>query len=409
MEGPMRVVYDRCCGVDVHKKTVVACVVTQEGQEVRTFGTMTDELLALVDWLRLQQVGAVAMESTGVYWKPLYNLLEPEGFELLVVNASHMKAVPGRKTDVKDAEWIADLLRHGLLRSSFIPDRPQRELAELVRYRRSLIEERAREANRIQKVLEGANIKLASVISNVLGISGRAMLEAMVAGTEDPVDLAAKATTSIRATPEQLEAALRGVVGQHQRLLLKTQLCHIDFLEEQIAQLDHEIEERLRPFEQHVEHLDSIPGVGIRTAQEIVAAIGTDMSRFPSHRHLASWAKLCPGMKESAGKRTSARIGKGNAHLRVALVEAAQAASRTKNTYLAALYHRIAARRGRQRAVIAVAHTILVIAYHLLKDGTVYTDLGKDYFDQRDKDAIIKRQVKRLETLGCTVHVEVAA
>lgn len=405
----MRVVYERCCGLDVHKKTVVACVLTSTDHETRTFGTMTADLLELVDWLTAERVTVVAMESTGVYWKPIYNLLEPEGLELLVVNAKHMKAVPGRKTDVKDAVWIADLLRHGLLKASFIPDRAQRELAELVRYRRSLVEERAREANRIQKVLEGANIKLASVISDVLGVSGRAMLTAIVAGTEEPRALASTATTTLRATPEQLEAALRGVVGAHQRLLLKTQLSHVEYLEQQIAQLDTAIAERLDPFAAEVERLDSIPGVGVRTAQEIIAAIGTDMSRFPTHRHLASWAKLCPGTKESAGKRSSASIGKGNPHLRVALVEAAQAASRTKNTYLAALYHRLAARRGRKRALIAVAHSILVIAYHLLKEGTSYTDLGHNYFDERDKEQIIRRGVERLQRLGCTVQLEVAS
>ncbi len=402
----MRVVHERCCGVDVHKKTVVACVLTAETQEVRTFGTTTVELMTLVDWLTTEAVQTVAMESPGVYWKPLYNLLECEDLTLLVVNAKHMKAVPGRKTDVKDAEWIADLLRHGLLTPSFIPDRPQRELAELVRYRRSLIEERAREANRIQKVLEGANIKLASVISNVLGVSGRAMLDAIVAGTEDPTAVAATATRRLRATPAELEAALRGVVGAHQRLLLATQLSHVDYLAEQIAAMDRAIEERLRPLAETVERLDTIPGVGTRTAQELLAAIGSDMSRFPTHRHLASWAKLCPGTKESAGKRASASIGKGNPSLRVALVEAAQAASRTKETYLATLYHRVAARRGRKRALVAVAHAILVIAYHLIKDGTVYIDLGHNYFDERDKEAVIKRQIRRLEQLGCTLQVQ---
>ena len=405
----MRVVYERCCGIDVHKKTVVACVLMPAGPTVRTFGTMTGELLALVDWLKAESVPVVAMESTGVYWKPIYNLLEPEGFEILVVNAQHMKAVPGRKTDVKDAEWIADLLRHGLLQGSFIPERSQRELAELVRYRRSLIEERVREANRIQKVLEGANIKLASVVSNVLGVAGRAMLEALVAGVEDPHEVAARATTAVRATPEQLEAALKGVVGEHQRALLGLQLRRIDLLSGQIGELDTMIEERLHPFEDAVAHLDSIPGVGVRTAQEIIAAIGTDMRRFPSHRHLASWAKLCPGTKESAGKRMPAGIGKGNPTVRFALIEAANGAARTKNTYLAALYHRIAARRGRKRAIVAVAHAILVIVYHLLTRNEDYSDLGANYFDQRDRDAIAKRQVKRLEQLGYDVTLKEAS
>jgi transposase len=405
----MQVVYERCCGLDVHKKTVVACALTPEGKELRTFGTVTAELKALVTWLHDKQIGVVAMESTGVFWKPIYNLLEAGGFELLVVNAQHMKAVPGRKTDVKDAEWIADLLRHGLLRGSFIPDRAQRELRELVAYRHSLIEERAREANRIQKVLEGANIKLAAVVSNVLGVSGRQMLDAIVQGEEDPMVLAKTATTRLSASQEQLEAALTGEVGAHQRLLLTEQLRHVDFLSEVLGRVDREITERLRPFQEAVERLDRIPGVGIRTAQEIVAIIGTDMSRFPTHRHLASWAKLCPGLKESAGKRSPVGTGKGNPYLRSALIEAAKAAGRTKNTYLASQYHRLAARRGKNRAAVAVAHTILVIVYHMLKEGTPYQDLGPQYFDERDKAQIIRRSVARIEALGKHVVLEDAA
>jgi transposase len=405
----MQVVNERCCGLDVHKKTVVACVMTPEGKEVRTFGTMTKDLLALVDWVTACRCTVVAMESTGVYWKPIYNLLESSELRLLVVNAKHMKAVPGRKTDVKDAEWIADLLRHGLLRPSFIPERPQRELQELVRYRRSLIGERTREVNRIQKVLEGANIKLSSVISDVLGTSGRAMLDALVRGEADPVVLAEQRTSVLRATPEQLQAALQGVVGSHQRFMLSLELEHIDALTAHLARLDAEIDERLRPFAEAVDRLDTIPGVGHRTAQELVAAIGTDMSRFPSHRHLASWAKLCPGTNESAGKRQPAGIGKGNSYLRSTLIEAAKGAARTKDCYLAAQYHRLAGRRGGKRATVATAHSILVIAYHLLKDGTTYNDLGHNYFDERDKDLVIRRAVNRIEQLGKHVTVHDAA
>lgn len=405
----MQVVHERCCGLDVHKKTVVACVMTPEGKEVRTFGTMTTDLLALVDWVVEHRCTVVAMESTGVYWKPIYNLLESSELRLLVVNAKHMKAVPGRKTDVKDAEWITDLLRHGLLRPSFIPERPQRELQELVHYRRSLIAERSREVNRIQKVLEGANIKLSSVISDVLGTSGRAMLDALVRGEDDPVALADHRTRGLRATPEHLQAALQGVVGSHQRFMLALELEHIDALTAHLARLDAEIDERLRPFAEAVERLDTIPGVGHRTAQEIVAAIGTDMSRFPTHRHLASWAKLCPGTNESAGKRQPAGIGKGNPHLRSALIEAAKGAARTKDCYLAAQYHRLAARRGGKRATVALAHSILVIAYHLLKEGTTYSDLGHNYFDERDQDLVIRRAVKRIEQLGKQVTVHDAA
>lgn len=405
----MDVIHERCCGLDIHKKTVVACLLTRRRKVVRTFGTMTSELLTLADWLQEEGCSHVAMESTGVYWKPIYNVLEGTGLEVLVVNARHIKAVPGRKTDVKDAEWIADLLRHGLLKPSFIPDRTQRDLQEVVRYRRSLVEERAREANRIQKMLEGANIKLTSVISDILGVSGRAMLQGIIDGEEDPEALARRVRTHLKATPADLQAALRGTVGAEQRRLLAIQLEHVTFLDEQIRALDEAIAAQLTPFDAELARLDTIPGVGVRAAQEIIAAIGTDMSRFPSSAHLASWAKLCPGTKESAGKRSSASIGQGNSALRTTLVEAAWAASHTKHTYLAAQYHRLAARKGPKRALIAVAHSILVIVYHILKDGTAYQDLGGNYFDERSKEATIRRTVQRLQQLGVTVTVEDAA
>jgi transposase len=396
--------------LDIHKKSVVACLLTPEGKEVRTFGTMTRDLLQLSDWLSEQGCTHVAMEATGVFWKPVYNLLEDSSMTLLVVNAKHIKAVPGRKTDVRDAEWIADLLQHGLLKASFIPDRSQRELQELIRYRRSLIGERAREVNRIQKVLEGANIKLASVVSNTMGVSGRAMLEALVAGTMEPTELASLATARLEATPEQLIAALEGGMGAHQRMLLGLQLQHVTQLDETIDRVSAEIEERLRPFEDQLARLDTIPGVSRRGAQEIVAAIGVDMSRFPTDRHLASWAKLCPGTNESAGKRGSAATGKGNPYLRETLVEAGWAAGRTKNTYLSAQFHRLKVRRGAKRAVVALAHSILIIAYHILEeDGTVYTDLGPNYFDERSKEATTRRTVKRLERLGYKVTLQPAA
>ncbi len=299
-------------------------------------------------------------------------------------------------------------MRHGLLKASFIPDRQQRELQDLVRYRRSVVEERAREANRIQKVLEGANIKLTSVISDVLGVSGRAMLQGIIDGEEDPEALANRVHTHLKATPADLQAALRGAVGARQRRLLAFQLAHVTFLETQLTALDEAIAEELRPFAAELARLDTIPGVGVRGAEEIIAAIGTDMSRFPSANHLASWAKLCPGTKESAGKRTSASIGKGNAHLRTTLVEAAWAATHTRNTYLAAQYHRLAARKGAKRALIAVAHSLLVIVYHVLADGTEYQDLGHNYFDERSKDATVRRGVQRLERLGFKVTLEAA-
>ncbi|HLE81567.1 MAG TPA: IS110 family transposase [Dehalococcoidia bacterium] len=403
----MQVVHERCAGLDVHKKTVVASVLSPEGQETRTFGTMTRDLLLLADWLTERGVTHVAMESTGVYWKPVYNLLEDQ-FTLLVVNAHHIKAVPGRKTDVKDAEWIADLLRHGLVRGSFIPSRPQRELRELTRARRSLIQQRSQVANRIQKVLEGANIKLASVATDVVGVSGRAMLEAMVAGTEDPQVLAEMARGTLRKKTQALEDALEGLVGPHQRLLLGTHLRHLDFLDGEIARLDEEVAARLRPFEQVLERVDAIAGIGRRVAEDVLAEIGTDMSRFPTAAHLASWARVCPGNNESAGKRKSGSTGHGNSWLRPILVQAAQSASRTKGTYLAAQYHRIAARRGRNRAIMAVAHTILVTIYYMLTRGTVYSDLGGNYFDERDRQATIRRAVRRIEGLGYTVTLEAA-
>lgn len=405
----MRVVYERCCGIDVHKQSLVACVITPGGKELRTFGTMTVHLLELADWLEERGVTHVAIESTGVYWKPVYNLLESHRLELLVVNAQHIKAVPGRKTDVKDAEWIADLLRHGLLRGSYIPGREQRELRELVRYRKTLIRERSAEVNRLQKTLEGANIKLASVASDITGKSGRAMLEALVAGTADPKVLATMAQGQLQKKRPQLEQALSGLIGRHQRVMIAAQLKHIDFLEQQIETLSREIEERLRPFEEALEHLDTIPGVGRRTAEMIVAEIGLDMERFPTAGHLASWAGMCPGNNESAGKRKSGKTRKGSPWLREALVEAAQAASRTKKTYLASQYHRIAPRRGAKRAIVAVGHTILVIVYHILKHGTPYVDLGANYFDEQDKTAIVRRSLKRLEKLGYKVTVEPAA
>jgi transposase len=348
------------------------------------------------------------MESTGVYWKPIYNLLEELDMTVLVVNAAHIKAVPGRKTDVKDAEWIAQLLRHGLLKASFIPERPQRELRELVRYRRSLIQQRSQQVNRIQKVLEGANIKLGSVATDVVGVSGRAMLSAMLSGTSDPKALAELAKGRLRNKRPALEAALEGLVGPHQRLMLQSLLRHLDFLDTEIGRLDEEVSSRMRPFEAAIEQLDEIEGVGVSTLQDVLAEIGTDMSRFPTAEHLSSWAKVCPGNHESAGKRKSGRSGHGNRWLRSALVEAARAAARTKGTYLSAQYRRIAARRGDKRAILAVAHSILVTIYHMLRDGTPYRQLGGNYFDERDRIHVVQRAVRRIERLGYKVTLEAA-
>lgn len=402
----MEVVYERCCGMDVHKDSITACVMSGRKKEIKTFGTVTDELIELVDWLQAWNVQCVAMESTGVYWKPVYNLLEMEEIKTVVVNAQHIKAVPGRKTDVKDAEWIADLLKHGLLKGSYVPSREQRELKELVRYRRSVIEERAREVSRLQKVLEGANIKLGSVVSNIDGISARQMLDAIIEGQTDVNILSGMARGKLKSKEEALQRALKGFIGPHQRMILKSMRQHIDFLAEELKKLDEEIKERMRPFEGQVKRLDAISGVGERSAQTILAEIGTDMSAFPSAGHLASWAGMCPGNNESAGKKRSGRTRQGNSTLKHALIESAKAASRSKNSYLSAQYKRIAARRGRNRAAVAVGHTILEIVYHMLKNGTEYTDLGNNYFEERRKQASINRHVKRLESLGLKVIIE---
>ncbi|HEX2290416.1 MAG TPA: IS110 family transposase, partial [Pseudonocardiaceae bacterium] len=382
-EPVMEVIYPRCCGLDLHKKRVVTCLIVPgpDGtprKEVRTFGTMTEDLLALADLLAQAGCTHVAMESTGVYWKPVYNLLEGR-FELLLVNARHMKAVPGRKTDVKDCEWLADLLRHGLLTASFVPDRPQRELRELARYRTALVQERSAEINRLQKTLEGANIKLASVATDIMGTSGRQMLAALVEGTTDGAVLAQLAQGRLREKLPALEQALTGRMGVHQRFLLARQLAHISFLDEQIEQVSAEIAERLRPFQELIDRLDVIPGVGRRIAEVVIAEIGTDLTRFPTAGHLASWAGMCPGNNESAGNRKSGTTRKGSPWLRMALIEAAQAAARTRNTYLMAQYRRLAARRGRKKALVAVGHSILVIAYYLLTRRTDYQDLGGQY------------------------------
>ncbi|HJS87110.1 MAG TPA: IS110 family transposase [Acetobacteraceae bacterium] len=402
----MEVVHPRCAGLDVHKLTVVACVVTPAGRQTRTFGTVTGELRRLGAWLLACGVSHVAMESTGVYWKPAYNLLEGTGLHLLVVNARHVKALPGRKTDVGDAEWLADLLRHGLVRPGHIPDRVQRELQELVRARSTLLRERGQVVQRIQKLLEGANLKLASVATDVVGVSGRAMLDALALGTTDAEVLAELARGKLRPKREQLRAALDGAVGAHQRFLLDSYLRQLDFLDGEIVHLSGEIATRMRPFEAQLAALDSIPGVGAQLAERLLAELGPDLRDFPSAAHLASWAGLCPGNQISAGKRQGGRTTKGNVWLRAALVEAAWAAAHTKRTYLGALFRRLAARRGAKRAIVAVAHSILVSAYYLLTEGTPYEDLGADYFDTRDRAAVVRRTTQRLERLGYKVTVE---
>jgi len=396
--------------LDVHKKSITACVLWAGGagkvrKEKRRFETFTRELLKLADWLRECGVTHVAMESTGVYWKPVWNILEGQ-FEVLLVNAQHIKAVPGQKTDPKDSEWIADLLQHGLLRGSFVPPRETRELRDLTRYRVSLAEECNRIANRIQKVLEDANIKLASVASDALGASGRAMLEAILAGQQDPEQLAEMSKGLLRNKIPELRLALTGRVTDHHRFLLRQLLDHLKFTESKMTEIEAEIDRRLRPFEEQVTRLCTIPGVQRVTAWGILAEIGFRMEQFPSAAHLASWAGLCPGSYESAGKRLSGKTRKGSAALRRCLCQAGWAVSTQKHTYLSALFRRLAARRGGKRAVIAVAHTILVAAFYMLTRKEDYEEVGAGYFDRLHADRLKRSLVRRLEQLGHKVNLE---
>lgn len=404
----LQVLYERCAGCDVHQKTVTVHAVTPDDSELRTFGTTTRELLQLLEWLRERQITHVAMESTGVYWKPLYNLLEATDMTAYVVNAAHMKAVPGRKTDVQDAEWICDLMRHGLLKPSLIPPRPQRELRELIRYRISLVSERTDETNRIHKVMEGGNVKLGSVVSDIMGKSGRAMLEALATGQNSPEEIATLADYRLRATREELIDALQGRLTQHQHFMLQLQLDHVRYLDQQIALVDAALTDRLAPLAAELSHLDTIPGVSELVAEVIVAEVGTDMARFPNAAHLTSWGGMCPGNNESAGKRRRTRTRKGSPTLRRTLTEAGHAAGKTKDTYLGAVYRRVAARRGGNRAAIAVGRRILEIAYYVLRDGVTYQELGANYYDERKKDAVKRNAIRRLERLGYKVTVEVA-
>ncbi len=406
----MEILHERCCGLDVHKRTVVACVRTPARSETRTFGTTTPDLQLLGVWLRGAGVTHVAMESTGVYWQPVFNVLEERAeLAVLVVNAQQVKQMPGRKTDVKDAEWLADLLKHGLVRGSAIPDRARRELRELIRYRVGVLRQRAQVIQRIQKLLEAANLKLSSVVSDVAGVTGRAILDGLATGEANPMALASLARGSLVRKKTALIAALQGRMDAHRRLLLASQLRHLDFFDGELSGINQEIAERLSHHEALLDRLDAIPGVGRRVAEHVLAEIGTDVSGFPTAAHLVSWAGLCPGNKESAGKRLSGRTRHGNGWLRTVMVEAAWGAARTRGSYLAAQYRRVAARRGPKRAIVAVAHSLLTIIYHMLRDGTLYEDLGPNYFDERDRQATLRRSVRRLERLGYRVTVEAAA
>jgi transposase len=411
----MKVIVERCAFLDVHRDTVMACARTPDGEggrreEVIEFRTTTSQLLLLADWLVERQVTLVGMEATGVYWKPVHWILEDAIEEVWVINARHMRNVPGRKTDVADAQWGAQLIEHGLVRPSFIPPRPTREQRDLTRYRKSVIEERGRETQRLHKVLEDAGVKLSSVASSVLTKSGREMIDALIAGQRDPQVLAEMAKGRMRSKIPELQDALAGRFNEHHALLCRAMLARIDQADATIDELTARIEELLDPHEAAVSLLVGIPGVSYRTAQVILAEIGTDMSRFPTAGHLASWAGMCPGNNESAGKHRSGRTRHGSKWLRIALVEAGQAAGRSKNTYLAAHYHRIRGRRGPGRAAVAVGHSILVIAWHLLSTGETYTDLGNDYFDKRrTSPARQRRLVAQLEAMGHHVTLEPAA
>src|SRR5262245_54935906 len=435
----MQVVYAQCAGLDVHKKTVVACarLLQADGTlttEVRTFTTMTADLLLLADWLAARNVSQVAMESTGEFVKPVFNLLE-SSFTLLVVNAQHIKHVPGRKTDVKDAEWIAELLAHGLLRGSFVPPAPQRALRDLTRQRSHLVQERATVVNRMQKVLEWANIKLATVASEVTGVSARAMLEALVAGQTDVKVLAELAKGRLRSKRAELEQALTGTLAPHHAFMIAQHLAHLDFFEEQIAAFDAQITLAIEPPDEGPSEpaalcdgadraesaphdnswrsarmiCDGVPGIGLRVAETIIAELGTDMSRFPSAAHAASWVRLAPSQNESGGKRRSSRIGKGNRYLRSALIQAAWAAIKVKESSLAAFYRKLLSKRGAKKAIVAVAHKLLVIVYTLLKTGETYQERGAAALDERQKDRLLARMQRRIEQLGYTVHLEPAA
>jgi transposase len=403
----MQTLVERGCGLDVHQATVVACLlmVRKDGRvqkQMRTFGTTTRELLSLGAWLLSEGCTHVAMESTGVYWKPVYAILEGQ-FQIVVANAQHVKKVPGRKTDVKDAEWIADLLCHGLLRSSFVPPKPIRELRDLTRYRRKLVEAQASERNRLLKLLESANIKLASVATGVFGISGRLMLRALIEAKTSPQEMAGLAKQKLRSKIPQLELALEGRVEEHHRFLLKLQLDRLERVESDVAFLEQRIQGKLKPYADQLARLDQIPGVDWTLAAVIIAELGVDMSVFPSASLLASWAGVCPGNNESAGKRKSSRIPKGNVYLKTALVEAAHAASRTKGSYLRDKFYRLKARRGYKRAAVAIAHKILVSIYHMLSQNVSYTDLGDLYLDHLNKHHLTRNLVHRLERLGYSV------
>ena len=397
----MEVVYRCCCGIDVHKKVIVACLVNGGEQELREFGTTTSEIKTLANWLTESGCEMIAMESTGVFWKPLYNLFELMDLDAMIVNAAHMKALPGRKTDVKDAEWIADLLRHGLLKASYIPNREQRELREITRYRKSLTEERCREVNRLQKILEGANIKLDSVVKDITGKSARKLLQRIIDDDIPDSDEVSKLVHGrMRPKLEQIVASIEGITTPLQRKLLAQIIDHIDDLNRRIGELDKLVQEYMAEYEAAIEAIDEIPGIARRSAEVILAEIGLDMGRFPSAAHLCSWAGVCPGNYQSAGRRKHGKTTKGNKALKTILTQCAKSAKTVKSSYFLAQYQRISARRGKNRATLAVAHSMLIAIYHILKNKTASHDLGSDYYDSFNRDRKINSYLKRLKALG---------
>jgi transposase len=405
----MEPIVERCCGLDVHQATVVACMLVggahqRPRKEVRSFGTKTRELMDLRDWLRENGCMRVGMEATGIYWKPVHAVLEDD-FEIVVGNAHHIKNVPGRKTDVKDSEWIADLLRHGLISKSFVPPKPIRELRDLLRYRRKLVENRSAERNRLLKLLETANIKLASVASDVFGASGMAMLKALVRGDASPKEMAQLAKKLLRRKLAELELALEGKVEEHHRFVLEMQLSRLEQLDQHVAKLDERIDAKLAPYREQHARLTKIPGIDRVLAAVLIAELGTDMSVFKSAKHLAAWAGVCPGNNESAGKRKRTDTRKGNVHLMTALVEAAHNASRKKGSYLKDKFFRVKARRGYLRAAVAIGHKILKAVYVMLSTGVEYKDLGEAYLDTIDAQRVKNNLIRRLERLGYDVTI----
>ena len=408
-------IYDNCCGIDMHKKLIVACLKRGKKQEIREFGATTREILELVDWLKQNHCEMVAMESTASYWKPLYNILESSGVDAIVVNARDMKNVPGRKTDVKDAEWIADLLAHGLLKASYIPDKDQRELREIVRYRKSLIDERARELNRLQKMLEGANIKLSGTVRDINGKSARNILEHIISGkkfdstTYDEMYENKLISHNLKASKQQIIDDLNGFLSPIQKKMLRVLLDHLDELNNHIKNLDDEIDNFMKPEEKKASDIiQSIPGIAERSSQIVISVIGTDMDKFPTDAHISSWAGLCPGNNESAHKRKSGRTTKGNSLLRSTLIICAHSAVKNKKSYFYAQFKRISTHRGKKRAYVAVAHSILIAIYHMLKDGVVFKDLGADYYNQFNRERKINSYLRKLKALGWEAPVPAA-